>query len=104
MVIGVTTGFTKELTIIGTGYRAQLTGKDLTMMMGYSHPVIVPAPEGITFVVPSPTVVQVQGIDKQQVGQIAANIRAIRPPEPYLGKGIRYTGENVMHKEGKAAK
>ena len=104
MVVGTTTGYEKKLEIVGTGYRAQLTGKDLTMMMGYSHPVIVPAPEGITFVVPSPTVVQVQGIDKQQVGQIAANIRAIRPPEPYLGKGIRYENENVRRKAGKAAK
>jgi len=104
MVTGVTEGFKKQLTIIGTGYRSALKGRDLEVVVGYSHPVIVKAPEGITFEVPQPTQIVVSGIDKQKVGQVAANIRAIREPEPYLGKGIRYADENVRRKEGKAAK
>lgn len=103
MVIGVTQGFQKELTIIGVGYRAQAKGKNLELNMGYSHPVVMEAPEGITFETPSNTQIFVKGIDKQLVGQVAANIRAVRKPEPYLGKGIRYAGEYVRRKEGKSA-
>lgn len=103
MVLGVTQGFQKELTIVGVGYRAQAKGKNLELNMGYSHPVVMEAPEGITFETPSTTQIFVKGIDKQLVGQVAANIRAVRKPEPYLGKGIRYAGEYVRRKEGKSA-
>ncbi len=103
MVIGVTEGFQKELTIVGVGYRAQAKGKNLELNMGYSHPVVIEAPEGITFETPSNTQIFVKGIDKQLVGQVAANVRAVRKPEPYLGKGIRYADEYVRRKEGKSA-
>ena len=103
MVTGVTTGFTKTLEVQGVGYRAQLQGSNLQLALGFSHPVIVPAPEGITFNVEGPRV-HIQGIDKERVGQVAANIRKLRPPEPYKGKGIRYSGERVRRKAGKAGK
>ena len=104
MVTGVTDGFSKELEIVGVGYRAALQGKSLQLALGFSHGVNVPAPEGITFEVPIPTRVVVRGVDKEQVGQVAANIRKIRKPEPYKGKGVRYLGERVQRKAGKAAK
>jgi len=104
MVEGVTTGFQKVLEIQGVGYRAAAKGRDLEVNVGFSHPVQVAAPEGITFTVESPTRVIVSGQDKQVVGQVAANIRALRPPDPYKGKGIRYEGEYVRRKAGKAAK
>ena len=103
MVEGVTTGFSKTLEIQGVGYRAALKGRDLELALGYSHPVPIKAPEGITFEVPQPTRVIVKGIDKQLVGEVAANIRKQRPPEPYKGKGIRYEGEYVARKVGKRA-
>ncbi len=103
MVEGVTEGFEKRLEIQGVGYRAQLKGKNLEMALGYSHPVSIEAPEGIEFDVPQPTEVIVRGIDKQLVGQVAADIRKRRPPEPYKGKGIRYRGEQVARKVGKRA-
>jgi len=103
MVEGVTNGFEKRLEIQGVGYRARLQGKALELALGYSHPVSVPAPEGIEFEVPQPTEVIVRGIDKQLVGEIAARIRKQRPPEPYKGKGIRYAGEHVRRKVGKRA-
>jgi large subunit ribosomal protein L6 len=103
MVQGVTEGFEKRLEIQGVGYRAQLKGKNLEMALGYSHPVAIEAPEGIEFEVPQPTEVIVRGIDKQLVGQVAADIRKRRPPEPYKGKGIRYRGEHVARKVGKRA-
>jgi large subunit ribosomal protein L6 len=103
MVVGVTDGFEKRLEIQGVGYRAQLKGKNLEMALGYSHPVAIEAPEGIEFEVPQPTEVVVRGIDKQLVGQVAADIRKRRPPEPYKGKGIRYSGEHVARKVGKRA-
>ena len=103
MVAGVTVGYEKRLEIVGVGYRAALKGKDLEVQVGYSHPVLVDPPEGIEFEVPAPTQVVVRGIDKQKVGQVAANIRAIRKPEPYKGKGIRYQGEYVRRKVGKRA-
>ena len=101
MVVGVNELFARELEIVGIGYRANMDGKKLVLNMGYSHPVEMEQPEGITFEVPAPTQIIVKGIDKQRVGQIAANIREVRPPEPYKGKGIRYKGENVRRKEGK---
>jgi large subunit ribosomal protein L6 len=104
VVHGVSSGFERALEIQGVGYRAALQGKDLVLQVGYSHPVDVPAPEGITFEVPAPTRVVVKGASKELVGQIAANIRKVRPPEPYKGKGIRYEGEVVKRKVGKAAK
>ncbi len=105
MVVGVTTGFTKELEIIGVGYRAEAQAPNrLRLALGFSHPVIVEAPEGVTFSVPVPTRVIVQGIDKEVVGQVAANIRSIRKPEPYKGKGVRYLGEKVLRKAGKTGK
>jgi large subunit ribosomal protein L6 len=104
MVAGVSTGFTKTLEIEGVGYRAVLKGKDLELALGYSHSVPYPAPDGITFEVPMPTKIIVSGRDKQQVGQVAAEIRAKRPPEPYKGKGVRYAGERVRRKVGKTAK
>ncbi|HEX3324801.1 MAG TPA: 50S ribosomal protein L6 [Solirubrobacterales bacterium] len=103
MVEGVTDGFEKRLEIQGVGYRAQLKGKNLELALGYSHPVSVEAPEGIDFEVPQPTEIIVRGIDKQLVGQVAADIRKRRPPEPYKGKGIRYRGEHVARKVGKRA-
>jgi large subunit ribosomal protein L6 len=103
MVIGVTDGYAKTLEIQGVGYRAALKGRDLELALGYSHPVSIKAPDGIDFEVPQPTRVIVRGIDKQLVGEIAANIRKQRPPEPYKGKGIRYEGEYVARKVGKRA-
>jgi large subunit ribosomal protein L6 len=103
MVEGVTEGFQKTLEIQGVGYRAQLKGRDLELALGYSHPVPIKAPEGIEFEVPQPTRVVVKGISKQLVGEVAANIRKQRPPEPYKGKGIRYEGEYVARKVGKRA-
>ncbi len=103
MVTGVTEGYRRELEIIGVGYRAAARGRGLTIQVGYSHPVEVDAPEGITLEVSTPTRIAVSGFDKQLVGQVAANIRAIRKPEPYKGKGIRYAGEQVRRKAGKAA-
>ncbi|GAA4627493.1 MULTISPECIES: 50S ribosomal protein L6 [Cellulomonas] len=104
MVVGVTDGYTKKLEIVGTGYRVTAKGSNLEFALGFSHPVVVEAPEGITFAVETPTKFSVQGIDKQQVGEVAANIRKIRKPEPYKGKGVRYAGENVRRKVGKAGK
>ena len=103
MVQGVVSGFSKELEIVGVGYRAQLQGKQLSLSVGFSHPVVVPVPEGITVEVPKPTTVIVKGSDKQLVGQFAANLRRIAPPEPYKGKGIKYAGEVIRRKAGKAA-
>ena len=103
MVEGVTDGFEKRLEIQGVGYRAALRGNTLELSLGFSHPVSIEAPEGIEFEVPQPTEVVVRGIDKQQVGQVAADIRKRRPPEPYKGKGIRYRGEQVTRKVGKRA-
>ena len=105
MVVGVTAGFTKELEIVGVGYRAAAQGPErLELALGFSHPVAVDAPAGISFEVPVPTRILVRGIDKELVGQVAANIRKIRKPEPYKGKGVRYAGEVVQRKAGKAAK
>lgn len=104
MVIGVTEGFSKELQIVGVGYRAEAQGKDIRLNLGFSHTVDVKAPEGITFDIPAQTQVIVRGIDKEVVGQVAANIRSIRKPEPYKGKGVRYLGERVVRKAGKAGK
>jgi len=105
MVVGVTEGFAKELEIVGVGYRANAQGPNkIELAVGYSHTVVVDAPEGITFEVPAPNRIVVRGIDKQTVGQVAADIRKIRKPEPYKGKGIRYAGEIVRRKAGKAAK
>jgi len=104
MVEGVTKGYEKRLQIVGVGYRAAMKGSDLEIAVGYSHPVVVNAPEGIEFEVPTPTQIVVRGNDKEAVGQVAANIRKIRKPEPYKGKGIRYEGEFVRKKAGKAAK
>jgi len=103
MVVGVHEGFTKALEIVGVGYRATLKGKDLELQLGYSHPILIKAPAGIEFELPSQTQIIVKGIDKQQVGQIAADIRKQRKPEPYKGKGVRYKGEHVRRKLGKAA-
>jgi large subunit ribosomal protein L6 len=103
MVTGVTAGFEKRLEIQGVGYRAQLKGRDIELALGYSHPVPIKAPDGIEFEVPTPTRVVVKGISKQLVGEVAANIRKQRPPEPYKGKGIRYEGEYVARKVGKRA-
>src|ERR671918_223745 len=103
MVEGVTKGFTKTLEIQGVGYRATLRGTDLELNVGYSHPVLMKPPQGITFEVPAANQVVVKGIDKQKVGQVAAEVRAVRPPEPYKGKGIRYQGEYVRRKVGKRA-
>ena len=104
MVIGVTEGFSKELQIVGVGYRAEAQGKDIRLSLGFSHTVDVKAPDGITFDIPAQTQVIVKGIDKEVVGQVAANIRSIRKPEPYKGKGVRYLGERVVRKAGKAGK
>jgi large subunit ribosomal protein L6 len=104
MVVGVTEGYRKSLEISGTGYRVTAKGTDLEFALGFSHPVVVAAPPGITFTVERPTLFHVAGIDKQQVGEVAANIRKIRPPEPYKGKGVRYQGEVIRRKAGKAGK
>ena len=104
MVTGVTQGYEKGLEIVGTGYRVQAKGQDLEFALGYSHPIVFPAPEGISFAVESPTKFKVIGIDKQQVGEVAANIRKLRKPEPFKGKGVRYEGEVVRRKAGKAGK
>jgi large subunit ribosomal protein L6 len=104
MVVGVTEGFSKELEIQGVGYRAALKGNAIELQVGFSHSVTVEAPDGISFDVPEPTKIIVTGIDKEKVGQIAADIRKVRPPEPYKGKGIRYVGEYVRRKAGKAGK
>jgi len=104
MVVGVSDGYRKELEIQGVGYRATAKGNDIELLVGFSHPVVVEAPDGITLEVPEPTRIIVSGIDKEQVGQVAANIRKVRPPEPYKGKGIRYAGEYVRRKAGKAGK
>jgi large subunit ribosomal protein L6 len=104
MVEGVSEGFSKTLEIQGVGYRATLKGNTVELLVGFSHPVEVAAPDGITFEVPEPTRIIVSGIDKEQVGQVAADIRKVRPPEPYKGKGIRYAGEYVRRKAGKAGK
>ena len=104
MVIGVSDGYSKNLEIVGVGYRAILKGSDLELQLGFSHPVVVSAEPGITFEVPAPTKITVRGIDKQQVGQVAADIRKWRKPEPYKGKGVPYEGEYVRRKLGKAAK
>ena len=103
MVQGVVSGFSKELEIVGVGYRAQLQGKQLSLSVGFSHPVVMDIPQGITVEVPKPTVVIVRGFDKQLVGQFAANLRRVAPPEPYKGKGIKYAGEMIRRKAGKAA-
>ena len=103
MVTGVTAGFERKLEIVGVGYRASKKGSDLEILVGYSHPVVVEPPENIEFEVPAPTQIVVKGIDKQRVGQVAAEIRSIRKPEPYKGKGIRYEGEAVRRKVGKRA-
>ena len=104
MVVGVTDGFTKTLEMVGTGYRASVEGKTLTINIGFSHPVILEAPEGITYETPNQTTIVVKGSNKQQVGNLAADIRAIRKPEPYLGKGIKYQNEHIRRKEGKTGK
>ncbi|MDK1010646.1 MAG: 50S ribosomal protein L6 [Actinomycetota bacterium] len=102
MVVGVVDGYSKELTAVGVGYRAVLKGSQLELQVGFSHPVTIDAPDGVTIEVPEPTKIIVSGIDKQKVGQVAADIRAVRPPEPYKGKGIRYVDEQVRRKAGKA--
>ncbi|NLB90885.1 MAG: 50S ribosomal protein L6 [Clostridiales bacterium] len=104
MVIGVTEGYSKTLELVGTGYRAQVEGNTLTLSVGYSHPVVFDAPENITFQTPSATKIIVTGINKQTVGNLAADIRAVRKPEPYLGKGIKYENEYIRRKEGKTGK
>jgi large subunit ribosomal protein L6 len=104
MVLGVTDGYEKKMEIHGTGYRVVVKGRDLEFALGYSHPIIVKAPEGISFTVENPTHFVVQGIDKQLVGEIAANIRKLRKPDPYKGKGVRYAGEQIRRKVGKAGK
>jgi large subunit ribosomal protein L6 len=104
MVIVVTDGYRKTMEIVGVGYRVQAKGKDLEFALGFSHPVPVPAPEGISFRVETPTRFTVEGIDKQQVGEVAANIRKLRKPDPYKGKGVRYQGEQIRRKVGKAGK
>ncbi len=104
MVVGVTDGYAKTMEIVGTGYRVQAKGSDLEFALGFSHPVLVTAPAGITFRVEAPTRFVVEGIDKQKVGEVAANIRKLRKPDPYKGKGVRYQGEVVRRKAGKAGK
>jgi large subunit ribosomal protein L6 len=104
MITGVTAGYTKQLEISGVGYRVQAKGSALEFALGYSHPILVEAPEGISFKVESPTKFSVEGIDKQKVGEVAANIRKLRKPDPYKGKGVRYQGEVIRRKAGKAGK
>ena len=101
MVVGVTTGYEQSLELVGVGYRAAMKGQALSMQLGFSHDVEIPAPAGVTFAVPKQTEIKISGIDKQLVGETAAQIRRIRPPEPYKGKGVRYAGEKVRRKEGK---
>ena len=103
MVLGVSEGFTRKLELVGVGYRAAMQGKDLNLSLGYSHPVVFQAPEGITLATPTQTEILVSGADKQRVGEVAAKIRAFRKPEPYKGKGIRYSGEKIIMKEAKKA-
>jgi large subunit ribosomal protein L6 len=103
MVKGVSDGYAKKLELVGVGYRAALAGKDLNLTLGFSHPVVFHAPEGITIEVPTQTEVLIKGADKQRVGEVAAKIRAFRPPEPYKGKGVRYSGEKITLKEAKKA-
>ncbi len=103
MVSGVHEGYTRKLELVGVGYRASVAGKNLNLALGFSHPVVIVAPEGITLETPSQTEVLVKGADKQQVGETAAKIRAVRPPEPYKGKGVRYAGERIVMKEAKKA-
>jgi large subunit ribosomal protein L6 len=103
-IIGVTTGYSKSLDIVGTGYRVTAKGSDIEFALGYSHPILVKAPAGISFTVEGNNKVTVSGIDKQAVGEVAANLRKLRKPEPYKGKGVRYTGENVRRKAGKSGK
>ena len=104
LIIGVTQGYEKKLEIVGTGYRVTAKGKDLEFALGYSHSINIEAPEGISFTVEGPNKLTVSGIDKQQVGQVAANIRGLRKPDPYKGKGVRYAGEHIRRKVGKAGK
>jgi len=104
MIIGVTEGYTKKLEIHGTGYRVTAKGSDLEFALGYSHPILIKAPEGISFAVENPTHFSVSGIDKQQVGEVSANIRKLRRPDPYKAKGVRYEGEHIRRKVGKAGK
>jgi large subunit ribosomal protein L6 len=104
MVIGVTDGYTKTLEIVGTGYRVTAKGSDLEFALGFSHPVLVRAPDGISFNVEAPTRFTVSGVDKQKVGEVAAKIRKLRKPDPYKGKGVRYQGEQIRRKAGKAGK
>jgi large subunit ribosomal protein L6 len=104
MIVGVTEGYRKTLEIVGVGYRVQAKGRNLEFSLGYSHPIMVEAPDGITFNVERPTVFSVEGIDKQKVGEVAANIRKLRRPDPYKGKGVRYQGEQIRRKVGKAGK
>jgi len=101
MVAGVTTGFERKLELVGVGYRVALQGKNLNLTLGYSHPVSYPVPDGITIETPSQTEIVIKGVDRQKVGQVAAEIRGFRPPEPYKGKGVRYAGEKIVMKEGK---
>ena len=103
MVVGVSAGFEKKLTLVGVGYRAQVQGSKLTLALGFSHPVVYAAPDGITIEVPTQTEILIRGCDKQRVGQVASEIRAFRPPEPYKGKGVRYSDERVRRKEAKKA-
>ena len=103
MVTGVSDGFSRKLELVGVGYRAAMQGKDLNLSLGFSHPVLFPAPEGITIETPTQTEILVKGSDKQRVGEVAAKIRSFRPPEPYKGKGVRYSGEKIIMKEAKKA-
>jgi len=103
MVKGVTDGFERKLELVGVGYRAAMQGKDLNLSLGFSHPVLFKAPEGITIATPTQTEIVVSGADKQRVGEVAAKIRGFRPPEPYKGKGVKYAGENIIRKEAKKA-
>ncbi len=104
MVVGVSEGFSKTLILVGTGYRADVKGKTLTINIGFSHPVVMDAPENVTFTTPEPTKIVISGISKQQVGNLAADIRALRKPEPYLGKGVKYENEHIRRKVGKTGK
>jgi large subunit ribosomal protein L6 len=101
MVEGVTKGFEKKLEMIGVGYRGSVQGRNLVLMLGYSHPLVLPLPDGINVIVESQNLVTISGADKQQVGEVAAKIRSLRPPEPYKGKGVKYTGERIRRKAGK---
>jgi large subunit ribosomal protein L6 len=103
MVHGVSTGFERKLDLVGVGYRASMQGRDLNLSLGFSHPVVFNAPEGITIETPTQTEIMVKGADKQRVGEVAAKIRSFRPPEPYKGKGVRYSGEKIIIKEAKKA-